>query len=189
MNEVVKMLTTINENKSVGEQLSALKAFDHLTIAQLNYLTSPRFVKDKEAALVFHYLGFEKLKNHIPDLLLFLQDMNWPAGDLVSELLIKFGEPVIPHIQTVFQSSSDDIWCSWIIIYIVRKWDKSFTFKLKDDLINVVKSPNYVGSSIESLKVLRDILLKSDFENLYQILLEKLENHEYFKQELLDSFK
>jgi len=133
------------------------------------------------------YLGFEKLKDNIPDLLVFLQDMNWPAAYLISDLLGKFGEPVVPHVKLIFQTvDDDDIWFYWIIVSIISYWDKHLVFQLKNELVEIVKDPNKYDSSIEALHILKDILPQFDYENLYKILMKKFESNHYYKNELLD---
>jgi hypothetical protein len=89
MEHLSELLKSISWDKGLDEQLDKLKFFDNLNDEQISELTSSKYIKDEEAGIVLRYLGYEKLKNKVPEQLQFLQDMNWPAAHHVSILLTR----------------------------------------------------------------------------------------------------
>lgn len=64
----------------------------------------PRDKHDFEAVRKLSELGNEELRDFVPELMEWLQDGNWPISKSVEDLLLRFGEELIPHIQNVFQT-------------------------------------------------------------------------------------
>jgi hypothetical protein len=69
----------------------------------------PRIKKD--------FKRVKKLKNLIeiifclvmPDLLVFIEDMHWPAAPAVLEILFTFLTEIVPHVQDVLSSHDDKL--------------------------------------------------------------------------------
>ncbi|QOG02050.1 DUF5071 domain-containing protein [Flavobacterium sp. MDT1-60] len=59
--------------------------------------------------------SFEEIESIIPDLLEWLQDMNWPISRPIAELLIPFSEKISSEILKILQSE-DQVWKYWILI-------------------------------------------------------------------------
>jgi hypothetical protein len=58
--------------------------------------------------------SFEEIEPIIPDLLEWLQDMNWPISRPIAELLIPFSEKISSEILKILQSE-DQVWKYWIL--------------------------------------------------------------------------
>ncbi|MCE7733915.1 MAG: DUF5071 domain-containing protein [Candidatus Heimdallarchaeota archaeon] len=53
--------------------------------------------EERERAFELIKLGYPANSNHLPYLLDFLSDMNWPGAGEVLEYLLTLGEPIIAH--------------------------------------------------------------------------------------------
>jgi hypothetical protein len=77
-----------------------------------NYI--PRSKGDLEAVENLNKLPFEDIKEDVPELLKWLQDMNWPIARDVADYLL-------PHISKIQEEiahilvSEDEMWIYWII--------------------------------------------------------------------------
>ncbi|MFJ6211704.1 DUF5071 domain-containing protein [Lysinibacillus sp. NPDC092081] len=54
-------------------------------------------------------LDRDKILPLLPNLLEWIQDMNWPVASSILELLLTFPEEIVPHVQNVL-SSDDENW-------------------------------------------------------------------------------
>lgn len=71
----------------------------------------------------FDFETVEKLKNYsfeeiepiIPDLLEWLQDINWPISKSVAEYLIPYTKKISSEILNILQSH-DQVWKYWILL-------------------------------------------------------------------------
>jgi len=86
------------------------------------------------AALALSRIDHEKLKDFIPDLLMWLHDLNWPGAQTVAGLLKDIGEPTIVHIKQILLGN-DDTWSYWILSEVVNEWPRELVLQLKDELI------------------------------------------------------
>ncbi|UEG54501.1 DUF5071 domain-containing protein [Mucilaginibacter daejeonensis] len=64
-------------------------------------------------------LSFDDVKDMIPDLLVWLQDMNWPVAFSVAEVLRPFTDKITPQIVDILRSN-DEMWVYWILNNIAR---------------------------------------------------------------------
>lgn len=93
----------------------------------------------------FDFETVEQLKKHsfkdieciVPDLLEWLQDMNWPISKSIAEFLIPFSEKIALEILQILKSK-DEMWKYWILL----KFGKIVKNKLVVQEINrIAKSP------------------------------------------------
>ena len=90
----------------------------------------PRDKHDSDAVARAEEVGFPALNPILPELLEWLQDTNWPVATPMTQLLLKAGPEIGPHVVAVFRSD-DDIWKYWILVVLARSWS--------DDLFDVVR--------------------------------------------------
>jgi len=74
----------------------------------------PKNKFDIETAEKLKDYSVEEIKPIIPELLEWLQDMNWPVAKPVAEYFVSFVDDISDEIFEVFQSG-DEIWKYWII--------------------------------------------------------------------------
>ncbi|WP_202701928.1 DUF5071 domain-containing protein [Flavobacterium sp. UGB4466] len=58
--------------------------------------------------------SFEEIESIIPDLLKWLQDMNWPVSRPIAAFLIPYCEKISSEILKILQSQ-DQVWKYWIL--------------------------------------------------------------------------
>ncbi|MCC9018997.1 DUF5071 domain-containing protein [Flavobacterium lipolyticum] len=58
--------------------------------------------------------SFEEIESIIPDLLKWLQDMNWPVSRPIAVFLITYCEKISSEILKILQSQ-DQVWKYWIL--------------------------------------------------------------------------
>ena len=64
-------------------------------------------------------LSFEEIKPIIPDLLEWLQDMNWPIAGPVAEILKPFSDSIVPEIIKILKTN-DGLWKWGILTALAR---------------------------------------------------------------------
>ncbi len=100
----------------------------------------PKDKFDEERAFNLFNFTKEELEPFIPDLLEWLQDLNWPISYTISKVLSKsYQDELIPYFEDIFKTN-DDIWIYNCLRYIY----------------------NYLN--IEDIKKLKPILEKFAFE-------------------------
>ncbi|CAA9200038.1 hypothetical protein FLA105534_02934 [Flavobacterium bizetiae] len=58
--------------------------------------------------------SFKDIEPIVPDLLEWLQDINWPISQPIAEFLIPFSEEIAPEILKILKGK-DEIWKYWIL--------------------------------------------------------------------------
>lgn len=74
----------------------------------------PQHKSDSESVEKLRTLSFEQIEPIIPDLLEWLQDINWPIAGAVADVLTPFVGKIVPDIIRVLKSS-DEEWKYWIL--------------------------------------------------------------------------
>ena len=185
MKLIERIENTIKYDKSIDEQLENLSQFDNLSEEEIIELTV--HIKSSEVGILIEYLGFEKLRNHLPCFLEFLQDANWPASRGASNMLVKAREIIIPEIKRVFKEvTNDEIWHYWILILIIPDWKKELVNTIKPELIELVIKADKEGASIQALKILKEkeLITEKEIEYYYKYLLKKFEGDKYWIDDL-----
>lgn len=183
------MLQTLDSHKDPWQQLEKLKKFDNLQSEQFDELTSGKYNKHEEAAIVMQYLPVERLVPKLPSLLGHLMEGNWPASKRISDLLTSIGAPVLPEIRKVFQRDKNDgIWLNNIIRGIIGYWNNALVLELQRELVEIVTYAEHDGASISALEVLKKVLPAQEFEQLYAYLKEKYANDTSLTNDVLYTF-
>lgn len=80
----------------------------------------PRDKHDFEAVRKLSKCSDAELKEIIPELTEWLQDGNWPISKSVEDLLLRFGEELIPHIKNVFKTK-DPQWEYFMLTGLISR--------------------------------------------------------------------
>ncbi len=75
----------------------------------------PKDKFDIETAEKLKQYSFEEIKPIIPELLEWLQDLNWPVSKSIAETLIPFSENIAIEIVQILRSE-DDMWKYWVLL-------------------------------------------------------------------------
>ncbi|MBY9081798.1 DUF5071 domain-containing protein [Paenibacillus sp. HN-1] len=100
----------------------------------------PRDKHDFESVAVLKNVDKSITITLIPQLLEWLQDMNWPIAQEVAKLLLQYPEETVPHVKAVLQMD-DDIWKEWCLRYFVQELPVELFACFKSDLIRISSNP------------------------------------------------
>lgn len=90
----------------------------------------------------------------LPELLEWLQDMNWPIAAEIVDLLSKYKSETIPHVKAVF-SQSDTGWTYNILLYLINKWDTDLVSRLSSSLGELAHTIDiYEDTDLLSIEIL-----------------------------------
>jgi len=79
----------------------------------------PKHKDDQEVIEGLKKLSFEEIKPIVPDLLEWLQDMNWPIARPVADVLEKYSDQLVPDILKILKTN-DGIWRLWVLMHLAR---------------------------------------------------------------------
>src|SRR4051794_12841892 len=100
----------------------------------------PRHKSDYERLRAVTALGYPAVAPVLPDLLVWLQDGNWPISHGVARDLASIGEPVFPFVRGVF-SGTDGTWKYWCIDRFVRALPRAAAEAFRPDLQRLAYHP------------------------------------------------
>ena len=109
----------------------------------------PKNKFDFESVQQLKKLDKSELSPLLPDLMEWLQDMNWPIAAEIAELLLTCPNEIVPLIQEVL-STNDDVWKYWCLECLVKKLPAEVKLKLKQDLVRIAETP-LPGENLEGL--------------------------------------
>lgn len=82
---------------------------------------------------------------HLPKLMVWLQDLNWPGAQLMADFLAGLGAPVLPHVRAVLQGT-DREWQYGVLTMLVARWPQDLVTELTQDLLALASRDTYYGS-------------------------------------------
>lgn len=109
----------------------------------------PRNKHDFERVHTLKIIERTELLPLLPDLMEWIQDMNWPIAEEVSELLLTCPDEIVPLIKEVL-ATNDDVWKYWCLIILVKRLPEDLRMRFKKDLIRLAESPT-AGEKLEEL--------------------------------------
>ena len=117
----------------------------------------PQSKMDVERAKAAVGTGYPAVEPILPDLLEWIQDINWPVAEVLAPFLATIGSPLIPHIRNIF-ATDDHIWKSWIISYVMKD-SREVAEAFRGDLERIAYSPT-AGEAEEGLEEYAEDTLK-----------------------------
>lgn len=98
--------------------------------------------------------SYDQIESFIPELLEWLQDMNWPISQPIAEYLLPFSEKIAPEILKILQGK-DEIWKYWILV----TFGKITKDKLVLEEINrIAKNPTQEETDNEVSEIANEII-------------------------------
>ncbi len=94
------------------------------------------------------------------DLLMWLQDLNWPVAKELIELLPRFQADLTPHILEVLHSD-DAIWKN-SVLQLVESFTKEYVLNLSIDIKRIANHPNVDEQFEETYFYAKNIIKKFD---------------------------
>lgn len=108
----------------------------------------PRNKLDTDRAGSLVALGYPAVEAAIPELLEWMQDINWPVAQVLQPFLAGIGGPLAPHIRRILETD-DDVWKDWVLRCIVAESAELRTI-LRPELERLAFSPK-PGEKAEEL--------------------------------------
>jgi len=93
----------------------------------------------------------------LPDLLEFIQDMNWPVAPGILEILLTFPKEIVPHVQDAL-TTNDDNWKWFILHFLVIELPLESRGHFKDYLTRVAENPTENELAEELDEIAKEIL-------------------------------
>ena len=146
--EINKYISLLSWHKSEEENQLAIKKLSGIEEKLFPSLVLPSFDKSvwENSALVLKNIGYPKIKNIIPEIIVWLQDQNWPGFDIIIDLLGTVEESVlisnVENILILANDDGDDMW----ICGIKRLLEKHGLMKkdlLKKEIIEILNTPDW----------------------------------------------
>ncbi|PQP81112.1 DUF5071 domain-containing protein [Paenibacillus sp. PCH8] len=100
----------------------------------------PKDKADFESVEKLSSLSNNELEEILPELFEWLQDGNWPISGVVENLLLRFGEELIPHIKNVFKTR-DPQWEYFMLSGLISRLPLIYLVMLKEELELILKNP------------------------------------------------
>ncbi|MEL6252263.1 MAG: DUF5071 domain-containing protein [Bacteroidota bacterium] len=119
----------------------------------------PKDKGDVETAQKLFSYTYEEIRSIVPDLLGWIQDMNWPVARPVSEYLESISEDITEEILVILQGD-DDIWKYWRI-HVFGLWSKKeIHLLLLKEIKRIAESPTESETKEEVQEVALELLQK-----------------------------
>jgi hypothetical protein len=116
----------------------------------------PQNKHDVEQARALVALGFPGVEPVLPRLLEWVQDMNWPAAQVLAPFLAGIGKPLPPHIERVLRT--DDLaWQDFILSGVVSR-SPELIEELRPQLERLALSPTSAEVADGVALTARDVL-------------------------------
>ncbi|RXZ77430.1 DUF5071 domain-containing protein [Paenibacillaceae bacterium] len=104
-------------------------------------------------------LDIKLVKPIIPELLEWLQDMNWPIANDIEDLLINFQKDLVPYIRNVL-NTKDGTWKYFLLHGLVKRLPDNILLILKPDLERMYINPTDDEKYEELDDILQELLTR-----------------------------
>ncbi len=189
MKPLAQLLESLAQALTAEQEQEALQSFDALSDAQLEELTSTRYIKSWPAGMVLQHLPVGRLVPYVEPLLVHLQDLNWCAAPYVAKVLVAMGAPAVPALRRVFATDPNDgFWIINLINNVIQQWEEPLARLLEADLVDYVRYAAREGESIIALEALQRLLPAEEHRQLYDFLRGAYEHDAALLGELRDTF-
>ncbi|MCA9216626.1 MAG: DUF5071 domain-containing protein [Planctomycetales bacterium] len=100
-------------------------------------LIRSKFAVDRADRLI--EMGYPRVAPYIPNMMEWIQDMNWPVAQKLAPFLASLGQAIVPEIQKVLDGD-DMIWKYWCIS-LIRDLDSGSAEVFRSELERLVSNP------------------------------------------------
>ncbi len=121
----------------------------------------PKDKMDLDSVAHLKTLSSNELIPLLPDLIEWLQDINWPVASELSKLLMPMEDELIPHIKEIV-NSNDSQWKYCILSNLVRNFTTMNKVRLKDELMRLSINPSNEDIEEEIDNLAKEILNSMD---------------------------
>ncbi|MCG9655764.1 DUF5071 domain-containing protein [Vibrio vulnificus] len=100
----------------------------------------PKHKSDLDTCEQLQFLSNEEIAPYVYELLEWLQDLNWPVADSVSQRLLQLDLELVEPLLLIL-SSDDDVWKYWLVSFFLHYVDISVYDRLIFKLNKMKISP------------------------------------------------
>lgn len=118
----------------------------------------PKDKHDFESVNNLKKLDKDELKKLVPELLEWLQDINWPIANEVSKLLLTIPHETLPFVNNVL-AGQDDLWKEWCLRYFVIDLPEDLKESLREQLERIAHKPTK-GEELEEVHITAQEILE-----------------------------
>ena len=91
---------------------------------------------------------------HLPELMVWLQDLNWPGAQHIADFLMALGAPVLPHTRTILQGTGREGQYGFLD-QLIDRWPRELVVPLAPDLLALASLDTHVEADVMALAQLR----------------------------------
>lgn len=121
----------------------------------VNYI--PKNKHDFDSLFKLKELSRSEVVPLLPNLMEWIQDMNWPIATEVENMLLKYPDEIVPLIKNVL-ATNDNVWKYWCLEILVKRLPEQSIMLLKCELVSLIQSPTD-GEKLEELDKIADEIL------------------------------
>jgi hypothetical protein len=121
----------------------------------------PKNKGDLSTAEKLKNYSYEDLKEIIPNLLEWLQDLNWPVAKPVSEYLESIHDKMTTELLAILKSNEDEVWKYWIITIFGPITESPV---IKNEIIRIAASPTKNERIEEVDEVAKEIMTRRNWK-------------------------
>lgn len=121
----------------------------------------PKNKGDLSTAEKLKNYSYDDLKEIIPNLLEWLQDLNWPVAKPVSEYLESIHDKMTTELLTILKSNEDEVWKYWIITIFGPITESPI---IKNEIIRIAASPTKNEMIEEVDEVAKEIVTRRNWK-------------------------
>lgn len=85
-------------------------------------------------------VGWPDIEPAVPELLIWIQDMNWPIAREMLTFLRSIGKDLVPYLRPILEGD-DDIWKFWVIDGLLTGVSEQFLEDLRPVLVRIATDP------------------------------------------------
>jgi len=116
----------------------------------------PRDKHDVDRAAAVTHLGYPAIEPTIPELLEWMQDLNWPVARVLQAALAAIGRPLAPYLRPVLMSG-DDIWKANVLAHVIAH-SNALATELRIELERIAFQPSTGERAEEADIAARDVV-------------------------------
>jgi hypothetical protein len=125
----------------------------------------PKDKFDIKTATALKGMPAESLRPYISELLVWLQDMNWPVSKLIAEALVKCNDDLIEPIRLILHGN-DPIWKMWVISELLCHTAPNVRISLQNEIERLVRNPTEDEKQEGVVKAARDVMFLLAYNDL-----------------------
>lgn len=121
----------------------------------------PAHKSDFEACRNLAVAPAREVQAHLPALLEWLQDANWPVAPLVVECLKGQGLSLVEPVRAVLRGE-DEVWKYWVVSRLLSEVDAAVFEALVPELVRLADAPSAGEAREEVHLVTREVLAQRE---------------------------